>query len=54
MGSLAAFLASYELEQEYAGTFTAVVFSGFALIGGPSAASPFGSKVLFHLLKVRR
>ena len=52
MGSLAAFMASFDLELENAGYIKAVIFSGFALIGGPAAASPFGSKVLFHLTRV--
>lgn len=53
MGSMVAFRASHELEQEEAGQIRAVIFSGFASVAGPSAGSPFGIKALFGITQVR-
>lgn len=49
MGSLVAFHSSYELEQECPGLLRGLIFSGFASVPGPSAASPFGLRCLFCL-----
>ncbi len=49
MGTIVAFHAAYELQAESPGLLRGVVFSGCALVPGPSAASPFGVRCLFCL-----
>lgn len=53
MGTIVAFHASYELQHEHPGLVHGVVYSGCALVPGPSAASPFGVRCLFCLTQVR-
>jgi alpha-beta hydrolase superfamily lysophospholipase len=53
MGSLVAFHVAHELNEVHPGMVSAVVFSGFASVPSPSAASPFGIKALFCLTKAR-
>lgn len=49
MGSIVAFHAAYELQTESPSLLQGVIFSGCALVPGPSAASPFGLRCLFCL-----
>lgn len=53
MGTIVAFHASYELQHQHPGLVHGVVYSGCALVPGPSAASPFGVRCLFCLTQVR-
>ena len=49
MGSIVGFHAAYELQTESPNLLQGVIFSGCALVPGPSAASPFGLRCLFCL-----
>jgi alpha-beta hydrolase superfamily lysophospholipase len=51
MGTIVGFHAAYELSRESPSLLHGVVFSGCALVPGPSAASPFGLRCLFGLTK---
>ena len=53
MGSIMGFHASFDLHAEALGFLTGVIFSGCALVPGPSSSSPFGIRCLFCLTKVR-
>lgn len=52
MGTIVAFHAAYELQHQHPGLVHGVVYSGCALVPGPSAASPFGIRCLFCLTQV--
>jgi len=51
MGTIVGFHAAYELSSESPSLLHGIIFSGCALVPGPSAASPFGLRCLFCLTK---
>ncbi|GAB5032204.1 monoglyceride lipase [Nannochloropsis oceanica] len=51
MGTIVGFHAAYELSIESPSFLDGIIFSGCALVPGPSAASPFGLRCLFALTK---